>query len=60
MIEIFDDIEILQIALIALEGGTGDERRAARQALRKMLRNKLATVKQFEADLDDMFDNVPV
>lgn len=60
MTEIFDDIETLQFALIALEDGAGDERRAARQALRKMLRDKLATVKQFEADLDDMFDNVPV
>jgi len=60
MTEIFDDIETLQFALIALEDGASDERRAARQALRKMLRDKLATVKQFEDELDDMFDNVPV
>ena len=60
MTEIFDDIETLQFALIALEDGARGERRAARQALRKMLREKLATVKQFEDELDDMFDNVPV
>ena len=60
MTEIFDDIETLQFALIALEDGAGDERRAARAALRKMLRDKIAVVEQFETDLDEMFDNVPV
>ena len=60
MTEIFDDIETLKFALIALEEGASDERYAARQALRKMLRDKLATVEAFEADLEDQFDNVPV
>lgn len=60
MIEIFDDIETLRFALIALEEGAGDERYAARQALRKMLRNKLAIAEAFESELDAMFDNIPV
>lgn len=60
MTEVFDDIETLRFALIALEDGASDERVAARQALRKMLRNKLATVESFESELDAMFDNVPV
>jgi hypothetical protein len=60
MTEIFDDIETLKFALIALEDGAGDERRAARSALRKMLRDKIAVVEQFESDLDEIFDNVPV
>lgn len=60
MTEIFDDIETLRFALVALEEGASDERYAARQALRKMLRDKIAVVEQFESDLDEMFDNVPV
>lgn len=60
MTEIFNDIETLQFALIALEDGAGDERRAARVALRKMLRDKIAVVEQFEAELDEIFNNVPV
>jgi hypothetical protein len=60
MTEIFEDIETLRFALIALEDGASDERQSARRALRRMLRDKLATVEAFEQDLDDMFDNVPV
>ena len=60
MTEIFDDIETLKFALVALEEGASDERYAARQALRKMLRDKLATAESFESDLEDMFDNVPL
>lgn len=60
MTEVFADIETLQNVLVAWEEGASDEKRMARDALRKMLQRKMREVEQFEADLDKQFDNVPV
>jgi hypothetical protein len=60
MVELFDDIETLKFALMALEDGTSDDRLAARDALKKMLNDKILVVEQFEEELEDLFDNVPV
>lgn len=60
MTEVFADIETLQNVLVAWEEGASDEKRIARDALRKMLQRKMREVEQFEADLDKQFDNVPV
>ncbi len=60
MIKVFDDIETIQNVLVAWEEGASDEKRNAKQALRNMLRRKLREVKEFEDDLDAMFDNVPL
>ena len=60
MVEIFDDIETLKFALMALEDGNSDDRVAARNALKKMLNDKILVVEQFEEELEDLFDNVPV
>lgn len=60
MTELFADIETLQDVLIAWEEGASDEKRMAREQLRKMLVRKEREVEMFEADLEQMFDNVPV
>lgn len=60
MTELFADIETLQDVLVAWEEGASDEKRMARQQLRNMLARKQREVDMFEADLEQMFDNVPV
>ena len=60
MVDVFDDIETIKNVLVAWEEGASDERREAKQALRKMLQRKQAEVTRFEEDLESMFDNVPV
>ena len=60
MTEVFEDIEILRNALIAFDEGASDERLAAKQQLRRMLKRKVEIVEQYEAELEAMFDNVPV
>lgn len=60
MVELFDDIETIQNVLIAWEEGASDEKRNAKQALQKMLQRKMREVKEFEDDLEAMFDNVPL
>jgi len=48
MIDDLLDIETLANALIALEEGAGDERRAAIWSLQKMLERKTQIVEEFE------------
>lgn len=60
MVDVFDDIETIKNVLIAWEEGASDEKREAKQALRKMLQRKQAEVTQFENDLESMFNNLPV
>ena len=60
MTELFAEIETLQDVLIAWEEGASDEKRMARQQLRNMLARKQREAAMFEAELEDMFDNVPV
>ena len=60
MTEVFADIETLQNVLIAWEEGASDEKRMAREDLRRMLQRKVREVEMFEADLESMFENVPV
>lgn len=60
MVDVFDDIETIKNVLIAWEEGASDERRMAREQLRNMLRRKQREAELFEADLETMFDNVPV
>lgn len=60
MTELFADIETLQDVLVAWEEGASDEKRMARQQLRNMLARKQREADMFEADLEQMFDNVPV
>ena len=60
MTELFAEIETLQDVLVAWEEGASDEKRMARQQLRNMLARKQREAAMFEAELEDMFDNVPV
>ena len=60
MVDVFDDIETIKNVLVAWEEGASDEKREAKQALRKMLQRKVREVERFEEDLESMFDNVPV
>ena len=60
MTEVFADIETLKNVLIAWEEGASDEKRMAREDLRRMLQRKVREVEMFEADLDALFENVPV
>ena len=60
MTEVFADIETLKDVLIAWEEGASDEKRMAREQLRNMLQRKVREVEMFEADLEQMFENVPV
>mgnify|MGYP001096128964 CR=1 FL=1 len=60
MTEVFDDIETLRNALIAFDEGASDERYAATHQLRIMLERKIAEVENFETELEEMFDSVPV
>lgn len=60
MTELFADIETLQDVLIAWEEGASDEKRMARQQLRNMLARKQREADMFEADVEQLFDNVPV
>ena len=60
MTEVFDDIETIKNVLIAWEEGASDEKRMAREQLRNMLQRKMREVEMFEADLETMFENVPV
>jgi hypothetical protein len=60
MTEVFADIETLKDVLIAWEEGASDEKRMAREQLRRMIERKEREVKMFEADLEQMFENVPV
>jgi hypothetical protein len=60
MTEVFADIETLKDVLIAWEEGASDEKRMAREQLRRMIERKEREVEMFEADLEQMFDNVPV
>ena len=56
----FDDIETIKNVLVAWEEGASDEKREAKQALRKMLQRKVREVERFEDDLESMFNNLPV
>jgi len=60
MTDVFADIETIKDVLIAWEEGASDEKRMAREQLRNMLQRKVREVEMFEADLEQMFDNVPV
>ena len=60
MTEQLQDIETLEDAIIALTEGASDEKRMAIAALQRMIDRKRSVVQQFESDLEDMFDNVPV
>jgi hypothetical protein len=60
MTDVFADIETIKDVLIAWEEGASDEKRMAREQLRSMLQRKMREVEMFEADLETMFENVPV
>ena len=60
MTEVFADIETLKDVLIAWEEGASDENRMAREQLRRMIERKEREVEMFEADLEQMFENVPL
>ena len=60
MTEQLQDIETLEDAIIALTEGASDEKRMAIAALQRMIDRKRSVVQEFESDLEDMFDNVPV
>jgi hypothetical protein len=60
MVDVFDDIETIKNVLVAWEEGASDEKREAKQALRKMLQRKVREVERFEDDLESMFNNLPV
>jgi len=60
MTDVFADIETIKDVLIAWEEGASDEKRMAREQLRNMLQRKVREVEMFEADLEQMFENVPV
>ena len=60
MTDVFADIETIKDVLIAWEEGASDEKRMARESLRRMLERKLREVEQFETDLEEMYNNVPV
>ena len=60
MTDVFADIETLKNVLIAWEEGASDEKRMARENLRRMLQRKEREVEMFEADLEQMFENVPL
>jgi hypothetical protein len=60
MVDVFDDIETIKNVLVAWEEGASDEKREAKQALRKMLQRKVREVERFEDDLESVFNNLPV
>jgi hypothetical protein len=60
MTDLFSDIETIQDVLIAWEEGASDEKRMARQQLRNMLARKQREATQYETDLEDMMENMPV
>ena len=60
MTDLFSDIETIQDVLIAWEEGASDEKRMARQQLRNMLARKQREAAQYETDLEDMMENMPV
>lgn len=60
MTEVFEDIETLRNALIAFDEGASDERFAAKQQLRQMLKRKVEQAEKFESEVEAMFENVPV
>lgn len=51
MVDLINDIEVLQNAIIAFDEGASDEKRSALHALRKMLASKSNEVEQFEAEM---------
>lgn len=53
MVDTVRDIEVLQRALIALTEGASDEKRAAIEGLRKMLKEKMESVEQFEKQMEN-------
>jgi hypothetical protein len=60
MVDILKDIETLENALIAFQEGASDEKYAAIWSLEKMLLDKKDQVSEFEKDLEDQFNNVPL
>tara|TARA_B100000902_G_C26818921_1_gene672923 strand:+ start:262 stop:438 length:177 start_codon:yes stop_codon:yes gene_type:complete len=48
MVELFEDINVLENALIALDEGASDEKRMAMSSLETMLNNKKAEVAKLE------------
>jgi hypothetical protein len=60
MTDVFADIETIKDVLIAWEEGASDEKRMARESLRRMLERKVREVEMYEADLEEMYNNVPV
>lgn len=60
MTELFEDIETLESALVAFNEGASDEKYAAIWSLEKMLIKKKDQARNYEKDLEDLFNNVPV
>ena len=60
MTELFEDIETLESALVAFSEGASDEKYAAIWSLERLLLKKKDQARNYEKDLEDMFDNVPV
>jgi len=48
MVELFEDINVLENALIALDEGASDEKQMAMSSLETMLNNKKAEVAKLE------------
>tara|TARA_R110002153_G_scaffold231636_1_gene384834 strand:- start:320 stop:496 length:177 start_codon:yes stop_codon:yes gene_type:complete len=53
--ETVEEITILQNALVALNEGASDEKRAAMEALESMLLRKVETLLEFERNYDDLY-----
>ena len=60
MTELFEDIETLESALVALSEGASDEKYAAVWNLEKLLLKKKSQARKYEKDLEDLFNNIPV
>tara|TARA_B100001057_G_C22276289_1_gene728938 strand:- start:74 stop:283 length:210 start_codon:yes stop_codon:yes gene_type:complete len=49
MIDVVQDIETLESALIGIEEGASDEKRCAMESLRRMLKTKRKVLREFES-----------
>lgn len=52
MVDVLTDIDVLENVLIAFEEGASDEKRAAMNALQKLIAQKYKLVSDFEANCD--------
>ena len=53
MIDVMQDVEVLENALIALDEGAGDEKRSAIYSLQAMLQRKQVEVAEYEECIEE-------